>query len=437
MSIYLQQYKQKQCSVHDALAAIKDGDFVGTSGGCNVPFQFFKELHTIADRISKQVTVFYGCTSPKGTFEFLSHPRYQQAFKTLSGFVLSNAEREMIAEGYIDYVPTHYHHQGFKLCERGSVDVYIAAVCPMDPRTGYFRTSLANVNEADFRDHAKKIYLEVVPGMPVVYGNNEIHISEVAGIYEHDHPIDTMDPLPFGELERSIGQHVAELIEDGSTIQLGIGAIPDAVAQAFMGKKDLGVHTEMITNSILDLVEAGVITGKYKTVHRGVIVGAFSRGSAKLYEFMHHNPQVAMHPCRYVNDPFTISKNYKMCSINTAMGIDLLGQVSSESIGTRHYSGTGGQVDTATGAVHSPGGKSVIALASTAKGGSLSKICASHAQGTAITLSRVDVDYVVTEFGVARLRGTSMRERAQLLIGIAHPDFREELRHEARKMGLI
>ena len=437
MNAYQQMLKAKRCSVEDALAAVQGGDFIGTSGGCNVPFQFFKELHTIVPRIKEQVTVFYGCTSPKGTFEFLSHPRYQETFKTLSGFVLSNAEREMIAEGYIDYVPTHYHHQGFKLKERSGVDVYIAAVCPMDERTGYFRTSLANVNEADFRDHAKKIYLEVVPSMPVVYGNNEIHISEVAGVYEHDHPIDTMDPLPFGDLERTIGQYVADLIEDGSTIQLGIGAVPDAVAHAFMDKKDLGVHTEMITNSIYDLVQAGVITGKRKSLHRGIIIGAFSRGSQKLYDFLANNPQVAMHPCRYVNDPYTIAQNYKMCSINTAMGVDLFGQVSSESIGTRHYSGTGGQVDTATGAVHSPGGKSVIALASTAKGGTLSKISPIHPPGTVTTLSRVDVDYVVTEYGVARLRGTSMRERAKLLIGIAHPDFRDELTHEARKMNLM
>ena len=172
----------------------------------------------------------------------------------------------------MDYVPTHYHSQGSKMIQaRGGLDVYVAAVCPMDERTGYFRTSLSNVNETDFRNAAKKIYLEVVPSLPVIYGNNEIHISEVEGIYEYDHPLETMDPLPFGEVEKQIGEYVAELVEDGSTIQLGIGAIPDAVAHAFLDKKDLGVHTEMITNSILELVEAGAVNGRKR-----VLTGASS-----------------------------------------------------------------------------------------------------------------------------------------------------------------
>ena len=438
MNRYLEQYKAKQCTVDDALAAIRDGDFVATSGGVNAPLLFYKNLHRIAPRLREGFDFFYGTTYKKGDFEFLDSVECKEKIHTLSGFVLSGDEREYIRQGHVDYVPTHYHSQGSKMIQaRGGLDVYVAAVCPMDERTGYFRTSLSNVNETDFRNAAKKIYLEVVPSLPVIYGNNEIHISEVEGIYEYDHPLETMDPLPFGEVEKQIGEYVAELVEDGSTIQLGIGAIPDAVAHAFLDKKDLGVHTEMITNSILELVEAGAVNGRKKSINRGIIVGAFSRGSQRLYDFMDHNPCVAMNPCSYVNNPHVIARNYKMVSVNTAMGIDLLGQVSSESIGPMQYSGSGGQVDTVTGAIHATGGKSIIALASTAKNGTLSKICLSHAPGTAVTLSRNDVDYVATEYGIVRLSGRTVKERAKLLISIAHPRFRDELTAQAKSMGFL
>lgn len=438
MSRYLEEYRAKQVSLDEVLAQIKDGDFVATSGGVNAPFLFYKNIHRVAPRLKEKIDFFYGCTVEKGEYEFLESEECKEKFNTISGFVLSGGERECLYNGFEDYMPTHYHSQCKKLLQaHNGLDIYVAAVCPMDERTGYFRTSLSNVNESEFRDAAKKIYLEVVPSLPVIYGNNEIHISEVDGIYEYDHPLETMDPRPFGEVERRIGENVAELVEDGSTIQLGIGGIPDAVAHAFLGKKDLGVHTEMITNSILDLVEAGVITGRKKSINRGIIVGSFSRGSQKLYDFMDHNPCVAMHPCSYVNNPYVIAKNYKMVSVNTAMGIDLLGQVSSESIGPRQFSGTGGQVDTVTGAIHATGGKSIIAMASTAKQGTLSKICLFHAPGTVVTLSRNDVDYVATEYGVVRLGGKTIRERAKLLISIAHPKFRDELTAQAKKMGLL
>lgn len=291
MNRYLEAYKARQCTVDDVLAAIRDRDFVATSGGVNAPLLFYKNIHKIAPRLKQGIDFFYGTTYKKGDFEFLESQACKGKIRTLSGFVLCKDERGYIQEGRVDYVPTHYHSQGMKMIQaRGGLDVYVAAVCPMDERTGYFRTSLSNVNETDFRNSAKKIFLEVVPSLPVIYGNNEIHVSEADGIYEYDHPLETMDPLPFGEVEKQIGSYVAELVEDGSTIQLGIGAIPDAVAHAFLDKKDLGVHTEMITNSILELVEAGVVTGQRKNINRGIIIGAFSRGSRKLYDFMDRNP---------------------------------------------------------------------------------------------------------------------------------------------------
>ena len=411
MNRYLEAYKARQCTVDDVLAAIRDRDFVATSGGVNAPLLFYKNIHKIAPRLKQGIDFFYGTTYKKGDFEFLESQACKGKIRTLSGFVLCKDERGYIQEGRVDYVPTHYHSQGMKMIQaRGGLDVYVAAVCPMDERTGYFRTSLSNVNETDFRNSAKKIFLEVVPSLPVIYGNNEIHVSEADGIYEYDHPLETMDPLPFGEVEKQIGSYVAELVEDGSTIQLGIGAIPDAVAHAFLDKKDLGVHTEMITNSILELVEAGVVTGQRKNINRGIIIGAFSRGSRKLYDFMDRNPCVAMNPCSYVNNPNVIARNYKMVSVNTAMGIDLLA---------------------------CPGHKGLLALASTAKNGTLSKICLSHGPGTAVTLSRNDVDYVATEYGIVRLSGRTVKERAKLLISIAHPRFRDELTAQAGKAGLL
>lgn len=437
MNLFEKEYAKKLRNIDYVLEQIQDGDFIATSGGGCTPDAFFKNLHTIAPRIKNRVGVYYGSSAPAGTYEFLEKEEYFKKFHTITGFILGPGPRDAIKRGALEFFPTHYHNQGSKIVETRGVDVYVAAVCPMDERTGYFRTSFGNVNEIDFRNAAKKIILEVVPSMPVIYGNNEIHISEVDAIYEADHPIETLDPQPFGEIEAKIGEYVATLVEDGSTIQLGIGAIPDAVAHAFMNKKNLGVHTEMITNSILDLVKAGVITGKEKSLDRGVIVGAFSLGSKELYEFMDKNPQVSMKNCSYVNDPNVIAQCHKMVSINTCMGIDLTGQVSSESIGTLQYSGTGGQVDTVTGSIHAAGGKSIMALCSTAKKGTVSKISAVFEPGTAITLSRNDLDYVVTEYGIAHLRGTTIPERAKRLISIAHPKFRDELTAKAKEFGYI
>lgn len=219
MNRYLEAYKARQCTVDDVLAAIRDRDFVATSGGVNAPLLFYKNIHKIAPRLKQGIDFFYGTTYKKGDFEFLESQACKGKIRTLSGFVLCKDERGYIQEGRVDYVPTHYHSKGMKMIQaRGGLDVYVAAVCPMDERTGYFRTSLSNVNETDFRNSAKKIFLEVVPSLPVIYGNNEIHVSEADGIYEYDHPLETMDPLPFGEVEKQIGSYVAELVEDGSTI---------------------------------------------------------------------------------------------------------------------------------------------------------------------------------------------------------------------------
>jgi acyl-CoA hydrolase len=302
---------------------------------------------------------------------------------------------------------------------------------------GYFRLSLSNIGEQEYIREAKKVILEVVPNMPVIYGDNEIHISEVDAVYECERPIPTIDSPPLEEEDIKIGAHVARLVPDGATIQLGIGSIPNAIANAFLEKKDLGIHTEMITNSVVDLVEAGVVTGKKKSLHKYKIIGAFTLGNERLYNFLSHNPEVAIMPSCYVNDPFIISKNDNMISINTGIAVDLTGQICSESIGSKLYSGSGGQSDTAFGAIHSKGGKSIIALHATAKNGTVSTISSVLAPGSAVTLSRNCIDYVVTEYGIALLKSQTISQRAKNLIGIGHPAFRDELTKQAKELGYI
>ena len=261
-------------------------------------------------------------------------------------------------------------------------------------------------------------------------GDSFIHISEVDYLVESDYPLPELPVSEPDEVELRIGEYVAELIEDGSTLQLGIGGIPNAITVSLTDKKDLGIHSEMLTDGMVDLVEKGVITNRMKSIHKGKIIGSFAAGTRRLYEFLDDNPMVEMQPVSYTNDPFIISQNYKMVSINSCIEVDLLGQCAAETVGITQISGTGGQTDFVRGAVKSPGGKSIIALKSTALKGTKSTIVPVLSQGAVVTTGKNDVDYIVTEYGVAHL-GKSASERAEALINIAHPDFRAELRRQA------
>ncbi|MPN08513.1 Butanoate coenzyme A-transferase [bioreactor metagenome] len=241
----------------------------------------------------------------------------------------------------------------------------------------------------------------------------------------------------IGPEEKAIGEHVASLIHDGDTIQLGIGSIPDAAAMAFRGKKDLGVHTEMITSSVADLAEEGVINNKRKSYFKDRMLGTFIFGDEKLYRFVDRNPAIQLMDSEFVNNPFEIAKNDNMVSVNTSMAVDLTGQAASETIGTLQYSGSGGQNDTAEGAIHAKNGRSILALKSTAKNGTVSAVSACLPLGSVVTLSRNNVDYIITEFGIAKMKGMDVSERAQALIAIAHPDFREALTAEAKKYNFL
>jgi acyl-CoA hydrolase len=354
----------------------------------------------------------------------------------VNSWFTSGVSRKAVQGGWADFVPNYFHEVPKLLREYWPVDVLGTVVSPMDEH-GYFTCSLSVAYTMEALKKAKKVVVQVNPNAPRTHGNCHIHISQVDHIIECNQPLIELAIPPMSAVEEAIGNYIAELIADGSTLQLGIGGIPNAVCKALLRKKDLGIHTEMITDGMVDLMVSGAVNNSKKTIHRGKTIGTFALGTKRLYEFMNENPMIEMHPVDYTNDPYVIGQNDKLVSINATMEVDLLGQCASESIGTLHYSGTGGQADFVRGANISKGGQSFITLGSTAKQGTISKIVPTLQEGAVVTTNKNDVDHVVTEFGVAKLRGKTARDRALALISIAHPDFREELTAAAKKMNRI
>jgi acyl-CoA hydrolase len=314
----------------------------------------------------------------------------------------------------------------------------------MPDKHGYVSLSLSNTYEQRMIEKADIVILEINPNMPYSLGDVQLPVSDVDYMIESNYMPPNMPDAPFNEKDAVIGKLIADMVPDGACIQLGIGGIPNAVGEYLKTKNDLGIHTEMLTNSMVRLAKMGVITGKCKNINKGKMVTTFAMGSQELYDFLDYNPSVAIMDGCWVNDPYTIMQNDNQISINTTLEVDLTGQCASESLGSRQFSGTGGQSDTAIGAQNSKNGMSIIALYSTAmvkgKDGQkheVSKIVAQLMQGAAVSLSRNDVDRVVTEYGVAELRGTNIRERVDRLIAIAHPDFRTQLREDAVRVGII
>ena len=348
----------------------------------------------------------------------------------------AGAARESVQRGDSDFMPCHYSEEALLWESRGGPDVLYAVAAPMDSH-GYFSFGLVASENVELARQARRVFLEVNPRMPRVPGDNIIHISQVTAVCEYDSPLDTLPEAPVTERDMAIGRLIAEQIPDGATVQFGIGGVPNAVGRCLEGKRDLGIHTELFTDSMADLMERGVVTNLRKTIDRGRTVAAFAWGSQRTYDFLRDNAAVEMRPVSYVNDPYVIGQLDHFISVNSCLEVDLLGQVCAESIGTRHYSGSGGQVDFVRGSNRSRGGRSFIATASTARGGTVSKIRPVLTPGAVVTTGKNDVDSIVTEYGIARLRGKTAGERARALIGIAHPAFREELLYEARKMHLL
>ena len=368
-------------------------------------------------------------------FEFYTDPTLAGKMTGYSWFS-SSAARKAVNAGYADIIPAYYRDFPTRIRAEYDYDAVCVEVAPMD-RHGYFSLALNGSYIDAMLDKTKRIFLEVNDRQPRGLCGSLIHISQVDAIVEYNHDLPVLPPVQLDEVSKTIGGLIAERIPDGACLQLGIGAIPDATGMALKAKHDLGIHTELFTDSMVELIECGAVNNSKKQIHRGKTVTTFAFGSQRIYDYIDDNPAVEILPVEYVNDPDVICQNDNMISINAAVEVDLFGQVCAESVGTKHMSGSGGQIDYVRGACQSRGGKSFIAFTSTAKGGTISKIKPILTPGAVVTTSKNDVDYIVTEYGVAHLRGRSLGERARQLIAIAHPDFRDELTFEAKKRGIM
>ncbi|WP_425058713.1 acetyl-CoA hydrolase/transferase family protein [Sporomusa carbonis] len=359
----------------------------------------------------------------------------EKAFR-YNGNFLSASTRAAVAEGRADFTPCFFHEVP-RLFKDGylPVDVAMIQVSPPDENGECsFGVSVDYIESA--ARTARLVIAQINTHMPRT-GGTTISLADIDWIVEYDQPLPEIKPPVIGPVERAIGEHVATLVPDGATLQLGIGAIPDAVLLFLKDKKDLGIHSEMFSDGVVELVNAGVITNRKKSLHPNKFIATFLIGTKKLYDFVDNNPAVEMYPVDYVNDPYIIGRNNSMISINSALQVDLMGQVNAEMVGSKQFSGIGGQVDFVRGAGRSAGGKSIIAIPSTAAKGQVSRIVSCFESGTVVSTLRNDVHYVVTEYGIANLRGKSLKERAKALIAIAHPDFRSKLEQEAKSLRLL
>jgi acyl-CoA hydrolase len=348
-------------------------------------------------------------------------------------YFLSHVTRQPFHDGTIDLVPNNFSEMRDILLERTRDPLVLAAASPPD-RHGYFSLGLNADYVASFIGRAR-FFLEGNARMPRTFGRNQIHESQVLGWVQADYPLVEVAPPPRSDLDDRIASYVAERIPNRATIQTGIGSIPNAILAALRDHRELGVHTELISDGLMDLVERGVVNGVAKQLNRTKTVGTFALGTQQLYEFLDENAAFELWPVRYVNDPRVIAQEDGFVSINSTISVDLMGQCASETVHGEYYSSSGGQADFARGAMYSKGGQGFVVLRSTAKGGTVSKIVAELEPGDVVTTLKNTVDKVVTEWGVAELRGRSLRERAAALIRIAHPDHRNRLRHDARRLG--
>ena len=425
-------YQKKRGSLEDAIDQIKNGDCIIVPTGVGEP-------PTLLSALSAQRRRFHDVKVAQllavRKFDYLD-PETVDHVRHVA-FFFGAASRAGGQGGWIDFIPSCFSEMP-SLIERGQIacDVVFSMASPMDPH-GYFSLSLGADYTMAAVTKARAVVLEVNPNVPFANGNCHVHISQVTALIESSEPVLEVGLPKIGPVQEAIGKYVADMIEDGSTLQIGYGGIPDAVVMQLTAKHDLGVHTEMIGDGILTLIESGAVTNRKKTYLPGKIIATFALGSKKLYQFMDRNPALEIHPVDFTNDPYLAAKNDKLMAINATLQIDLLGQCGSESLGHVPYSGTGGQSDFVRAANRSRGGKAFIVLPSTAQNDRLTRIVPTLAPGTHMSTSKNDINYVVTEYGVAQLRGKSARQRAQEMIAIAHPAFRAELTEAAKQMRLL
>ena len=429
---HLSEYALKLTAASDAVRLIRNGDTVIVPSAVGEP-------PTLLSALSEQRRDFLDVTIcqvlPLRKYAYFDPETHQHVRH--SAYFLGGASRPGAQAGWVDYLPAYFSEVPVMI-EQGLIpaDVVLSMASPMDEH-GYFSLSLGTDYTMAAIKKARVIVLEVNPNVPFANGNCHIHISQVTALIENDEPIIEVGLPTIGSVQAEIGKYVAEQVPDGATLQIGYGGIPDAVVMQLVDKKELGIHTELIGDGILTLVEAGVVTNRRKNVHRGKMLATFALGSRKLYQFMHRNPALEMHPANFTNDPYLAGQNDNLISINATMQIDLIGQCCSETLGPTPYSGTGGQADFVRAANRSKGGKSFIVLPSTAKDGKISRVVPTLTPGAHVSTSKNDINRVVTEYGIANLRGKSAKQRAQELINVAHPDFRAELREAAKKMNLL
>lgn len=431
-------YRRKITDADSATACIKSGDRVYIGGGAGAPVELIDGLMRRVMRATDlppfhDVELVHILTFVDAPYV---SPEYEGVFRHNALFIGPNV-RNAVHEGRADFTPVFLSDvPGLFLSGALPIDVALVSLSPPDEH-GFCSFGVEVGTTRPAAEAARIIVAEVNRQMPRTFGDSFIHVSHLNHIVEVDHPLPEVPQGGSSELHVQVGQHIAEMIPDGATLQMGIGSIPDAVLKNLGTHKDLGVHTELFSDGVIDMVEAGVITCARKTFHPGKIVAGFLFGSRRLYEFVHNNPIIELHPTHYVNDIFNIARNEKMVAINSALEVDLTGQVCADSIGSRFYSGVGGQVDFVRGAARSKGGKPIVAFLSTAKDGTVSRIVPVLSRGAGVVTTRNDVHYVVTEYGVASLHGKTVRQRARELINIAHPTFRDELTRAAHELEYL
>ena len=426
-----QLYLQKRVSAADAVRQVRNGDFIIVPTAVGEPPALLTALsdarrNFLDVKVGQILAVRkYGYIDP----ETVANVRHVALF-------YGGATRAGGQAGWIDFLPNYFSEIPGQI-ERGLIpaDVVFSMASPMDAH-GYFSLSLGADYTMAGIAKARAVVLEVNPNVPYAFGNCHVHISQVTALVESSEPVFEVGLPKIGPVQEAIGKQVADMIDDGSTLQIGYGGIPDAVVMQLTHKHDLGIHTEMIGDGIMTLVESGAVTNKRKNYLPGKMVATFALGSKKLYQFLDRNPAMEIHPVDFTNSPELAGRNDNLIAINATLQIDLLGQCGSESLGHSPYSGTGGQSDFVRAANRSRGGKAFIVVPSTAKADGISRIVPCLSPGTHVSTSKNDINYVVTEFGVAQLRGKSAKQRAAEMIAIAHPNFRAELAEQAKRMNL-
>ena len=422
-----EEYADKIVSVQEAVSHVQSGNRIVFSHACGEGQYLTDELVNQAERLENVEIVHMVAM---GTAPYCQ-PGMEKHFRHNALFV-GGSTRKAVEEGRADYTPCFFHEIP-RLFTDGCLPVDVAFIqVSLPDERGYCSFGISVDYTQPAAQAAKLVIAQVNKNMPYTYGNG-IHLKDIDFIVEKDEPLIELPPPKIGETERKIGEYVASFIHDGDTLQLGIGAIPDAVLSFLGEKKNLGIHSEMFSDGVVDLARKGVITNTKKTINPGKFVSCFLMGTRKLYDFVDHNEDVLIEAVDYTNDPFVVAKIDNIISINSAIQVDLMGQTNSEMIGNRQFSGVGGQVDFVRGASRAKGGKAIIAMPATAAKGKISKIVPLLDEGSAVTTSRNDIDYVVTEFGIASLKGKTLRQRAKALIEIADPRFKPSLITEFEK----